>query len=655
MSPDHQRARPRRLELRHGVPCDIGVACIIARLFARASALPAQNALLPRRLSFLQVMRPRPIPHSEALNEAPHRFLRPLAGKTPATAPDANVFVLALLPLALLLLDRNWIFSGPHRDAWIYYGYYENGAYYLAHFSDRYYSSRVAAFLPGFALHHLLPPVAANILLHLGLAWTSLVSFYWVARDLFGRKPALLSGLAFGCHPFLIHALGWNYVDGFGITYFLVALLFSTLATRSRRRWWLWAAAAGAAIMALACTNIFYLIYAPAVVGHFLVLNRHRHGWSPLRAGLAAGAGGAILLMALGAVTSSVGGPFFFLASSLDFLAERSKTANPFRDATYLWLPDAVWLAVPLTALLGTIPVFLRSRRAGGAEVSGPILWPQLQLVYLAAVLVYFQVWGDTGVLQHYYYASLLVPNAFFALAGQAASLLPPLEPRRFAGLALAIGVILVLPFALPQAWFLAPKAELVPAPLLLAHLAAAGALLALASARRRRVTVVVFFACLAAAHLLSWQTAAVFRSFERFAGDGAGLFRQMSRSVLAIEEFDPKQQVRLWYDLEDRYGRVYDAVASAFLLCPRMINLDFPDLPDRRLCDGEHLAPGMTIAVLSNDAAAFDKAARTLFGLGFEARLLGREEIPGPIPGYALTYLRAEEPRIDLPPPPPT
>jgi 4-amino-4-deoxy-L-arabinose transferase-like glycosyltransferase len=579
-------------------------------------------------------MRPRPILHSEALNAARH-----------------HLFVLALLPLALLLLDRNWIFSPPHRDAWIYYGYYENGALYLALFSDRYYSSRVAAFLPGFALHHLLPPVAANVLLHLGLVWASLISFYWVVRDLFGRQPALLSALAFGCHPLLLHALGWNYVDGFGITYFLVALLFSTLATRSRRRWWIWAAAAGAAVTALACTNVFYLIYAPAVAGHFLVLNRYRNRRSPLRAGLAASAGGAMLLLALGVVTSSVGGPFFFLASSFDFLAERSKTANPFRDPTYLWLPYAVWLAVPVTALLGTIPVLLRSRGGGGAEVSAPILWSQLQLVYLAGVLVYFQVWGDTGVLQHHYYASLLIPNAFFALAGQAASLLPALEPRRFAGLALAVCIVLVLPFALPQAGFLAPQAEVVPAPLLWAQVAAAGALLALASARRKRATVVAFFACLAAAHLVIWQTSGIFRSFDRYGGDGAGLFRQMSRSVLAIEEFDPTQQVRLWYDLGDPYGQVYDAVATAFLLCPRMINLGFPDLRDRRLCDGVQLAPGMRIAVLSNDAAAFDRAAQTLDRLGFEVHLLGREEIPGPIPGYALTFLRAEEPELDLPP----
>jgi hypothetical protein len=190
--------------------------------------------------------------------------------------------------------------------------------------------------------------------------------------------------------------------------------------------------------------------------------------------------------------------------------------------------------------------------------------------------------------------------------------------------------------------------AEVVSQPLLWAHLTAAGSLLALAAGRRSRVATVVFFACLAAAHLVTWQTSGIFRSFERFGGDGAGLFRQMSRSVIAIEEFDPSHQVRLWYDLQEEHGRAYDAVASAFLLCPRMVNLGFPNLPTRRLCDGEELRPGMTIAVLSDDAAAFEQAAGALKRVGFQARLLGREEIPGPIPDFALTFVRAEEPGGD-------
>lgn len=579
----------------------------------------------------------------EALTTAPPRSLRALAARVLVTAPDIGVVSLVLLPVVLLTLDRNWIFSGPHRDAWIYYGYFENGAHYLATFSDRYYSSRAAVFLPGFAVHHLLPPVAANVVLHLGLTWASLLSFYWVAKDLFDRRVALLTGIAFGCHPLLLHALGWNYVDGFGITYFLVSLLFSALASRSRRLWWLWMAAAGASVMALACTNLFYLIFVPAVTGHFLLLNRHRQRHTPLLAALAAGTGGVLFLLALGTVSWRVGGPFFFLASSFGFLAERSQVANPFRDATYLWLPDAVWLVVPLTALLGTIPVFFRSRGDGRAEVSGPVLWSQLQFLYLAAVLVYFQVWGDTAVLEHFYYASLLVPGTFLAIAGQVRSLLPLMDARRFSGLAAAVAVVQLLPIAIPRLWFLSPRVDVLHAPFLWAHIAAAGTLLVLAAGHRTRAAVVTFFACLAAAHLVIWQTSGIFRAFESYGGDGPGLFGQMSRSVIAIEEFDPSQKVRLWYDLDADHGRVYDAVASAFLLCPRMVNLDFPVLPGLRLCDGRELTPGMMIVILSDDARDVEKAADALERLGFEAQLLYREEVPGPIPRFGLTFLRVD------------
>src|SRR3954471_16415815 len=124
--------------------------------------------------------------------------------------------VLLALPFALLGLDSRWIWGGPGRDEWIYYGYFRFARLHLAEFGDRYYSSRLPVILPGYLTRHLLPPLAANLVLHLGLYWLAAGSFYLAARAFFGRRAALLSTLILGSQPFFLGALGWNYVDGFG-------------------------------------------------------------------------------------------------------------------------------------------------------------------------------------------------------------------------------------------------------------------------------------------------------------------------------------------------------------------------------------------------------------------------------------------------------
>ena len=555
---------------------------------------------------------------------------------------DPGLAVLAALPLVLLAIDSDWIFSGPHRDAWIYYGYFENAIYLLRRFPEAYYSSRLAVILPGFVLHHLLPPLMANLVLHLALYWAAVLSFYGVVKKTFGVRVALLTGLALGCHPYLLSEVGWNYVDGFGIAYFLVALLLVTLAAESPS-WRSLLVMAGAMATAIVSTNLFYVVYLPVLAGHFIVLNQRRvNRVPPLAGALWASLGATALFVLFGFLTWGVNGDFLYLFSSLSFAAGSVGIPSIFRSDTYRWLPDAVWLVFPTVVLLGSALLLGRAWLDPSLRWNRLLLWSQVQFLYLALLMLLLQFAGRP-ILQYFYYPTLLIPVAFLAFAGQVAQMMAELPGRRFVILAAAVAVLQIVPLCVPLVRALSPMSTLFPSTVLLALPAGLGVVLVLARKAAGARAVLLAFLCLALSQLLVRQGGSIFWNFEKHGGDGRGLFLQMSHAVTAIESFDPSQNARLWYDAEEKDGGVYDAVASAFLLCPRMINLDFPDLPDARMCDGVQLGPGVPIAILSADPAAFEKADAAIHGIGLSSRLLRREEIEGPSRGFAITYLRTE------------
>jgi hypothetical protein len=553
---------------------------------------------------------------------------------------DPGVAILAVLPLVLLAIDSDWIFSGPHRDAWIYYGYFENAVYLLRQFPEQYFSSRLAVLLPGFVLHHLLPPLAANVLLHLAVYWAAVLSFYLVVKRMFGARIALLTGLALGCHPHLLKAVGWDYVDGFGIAYFLVALLLVTLAAGSPS-WRLLLAAAGAMATAIVSTNLFYVVCLPVLAAHFVVLNQQRDRRVPLLAGaLWTSLGAAGLFILLGSFTWGLGEDFFYLRSSLSYAAGSVGTPSIFRDDTYRWLRDAVWLVFPVVVLLGSAVLLVRVRQHWRRDRL--LVWSQLPFLYLVLLMLLFHAAGRP-IFQYFYYPTLLIPVAFLAFAGQVAQVIPDLPGRRFAVVAAAVALLQIVPLGVPLVRALSPMSALFPATVLLALPAGLGVVLVFARKATGERAVLAVFLCLALSQLLVRQGGGAFWDFEKYGSDGRGLFLQMSHAVRAIDIFDPSRNARLWYNKDGEQGRVYDAVASAFLLCPRMINLDFPDLPDARMCDGVQLGPGMSVAILSADPAAYEKADAAIRRIGLSSRLLKREEIEGPSRGFAITYLRTE------------
>ena len=462
----------------------------------------------------------------------------------------------------------------------------------------------------------MLPPVVATLLLHLALCAVALACFAVAAERVAGRGAALAATALLGLNPQFLRAVGWDYVDGFGIAYLLVALALLARADGSSRRSWL-LFGAGAALAGVLSCSLFYGVLGLPFAWELLAAWRERHGSARellSEIGRIA-AGGALTLAALAVASALAGGRLFFLVGSFRFVGHSVETADPFRHPLAEWLPTAYWLATPALAAAGAVVVLLRRgqppavRRAQGQHLA------------LCAFFVALQLRGNFHSLEYFYYASLLLPTSFLAFAGQIQALwgvdrkwvLP------FAALALAgLVITLLAPF---------PASTLVWARRLLLASLIVGPLWPLALLSRRAV----------AALLLPLLVAITFSMWRPYLGPpGTAMHRleQMEGVIAALKSNPGGEWPRLWYDQhEPQSGVVADAIASAFLLCPSMISGNFPQLPASGTCNGQPLERNQRIAVLTSRADWWPTASAALARFGRPMERLGETRFAGDPP----------------------
>src|SRR5262249_40397116 len=152
-------------------------------------------------------------------------------------------------------------------------GYYQNLPQHLSTFDGTYYGTRLSAILPGFVAYHCLPPVAANYVLHLGLYYLCVFSLYMILSRTVSPRAGLLAAACLGCHFFFLRATVWDYVTGFAIAYFFLAILALPSAARGTL-WKTSLVAAGIASAAFVVANLFYAIFLPYLAIHYVFVNR---------------------------------------------------------------------------------------------------------------------------------------------------------------------------------------------------------------------------------------------------------------------------------------------------------------------------------------------------------------------------------------------
>ena len=154
---------------------------------------------------------------------------------------DAYHLILFALPWILLALNPNWPFgNASNLDPWLYWSH----ARHLSGISDC-----QAQLLRRTLTDHPSPLTSSTISLPQSSrrSWSTsrssiwaVYSLYYIIKVIHDRPTALLTATLLGCHAFFIGAMSWDYIDGYGITYYLLALAFLTRSwSGPQPKWWL--------------------------------------------------------------------------------------------------------------------------------------------------------------------------------------------------------------------------------------------------------------------------------------------------------------------------------------------------------------------------------------------------------------------------------
>jgi hypothetical protein len=541
----------------------------------------------------------------------------------------AALVILAALPLGVLALWPAWGASPTFLDPYLYIGYFLDLPGHLAAFPKYYVSTRLPVLLPGWVLHSLLPPVAASVLLRLGLFYLSVFSLYAALARSSGRRAGLLAAVLLGTHFFFLGAVGTDYADGYAIAFLSLALMLLGWAAQANRPG-ARLAGAGAVLAAAVFSNVFYGFFVALAGMYFLGANAQGQRHPLWRCGvwLALGAAAFTGLFALASV--GLGGRWLFFLANAEASVHLASTHTAFRHRPWHWLSGAVWLVLPISVGVGGMGVCVARRR------EGQVPWPELVALGLGVGGLLGLERFNLGVVRFWYYVTPLLPFALLAVGRLVGKACAALSLRAFAGI---LGLALMA--GLAQTALRARQGSGPPglAPFLISLALGLGAFAVLGARRDwegscgRPAVALVGFVLLFSASQAGARAAFRYEApWPEWPGElydriryhdrqRLDVLRSVADVVRAVSELGPPAQAHYWFRYDEPLGMVYREAACTSLL--RIITQDFP-MPGGALLQPEHRAGGLRVAVLGERADVEGPVADSLaaVGLAGERRL---------------------------------
>lgn len=541
---------------------------------------------------------------------------------------DPAYLVLALLPWLVLAVSSGWIYNPlGDIDPWIYFGYFLNYPRYVAAlFPDLYYGTRLSWILPGYCLNALFDPMTAKYILHVGFYYLAIFSLYHLLRKEAGARSALVVAVLFGTHSYFLRAIGWDYVDGAGITYNLFALLCVARAAVSRRPG-SWLVAGGAAAAAMFYCNAFLAVFLPLLPAlYFYRVHRGltlASARAMLRFALWFGLGAVLVSLLFGLVNCAVDGGFWFYGPSLQFIAGSSKrsVSTPILS----WIARGYWLAFPLIAGLGSISYLITHIRRRTFLNRDLKLFYVLQYLACLSFMIAWHAVGGAG-LQWSYYTSYLLPSAF-----------------------LAVGCMLAPHLERWPAW----AYWLFLAAVTFGFVTGLGMISTNTAIRVRWAGWLTVSVCVGVGLILNnflrgrWQISVLVLGglwlcqigfqmpFDQ--GNHPAELARIVESTKFILQNAGENAPGFWYYRSERFGPEFNAIHSCYLLGWSMISPHFPALEPN-----SPLKAGAEGVILSSRDDALQQADRTLNEIHLKARTLDARRIDRDGVAYQLISFRA-------------
>ena len=542
--------------------------------------------------------------------------------------------VILATPFLLLAVDRNvFIITNANGwiDPWLYTGFLLDLPHYLIRWGDTYYATRLAWLLPGYAVHELFTPITANYILHIAFFYVLLFTAYALVTAGINRTTGFVFTLLIAWNPEIISAMGWDYVDGAVITYFVISLLCFEKASSGTRRW-LWAAAGGAGLACLAASNLVAATLWP-VCGLFLLLRVGLPRWRTTVAILAVAVVGSVAMLAIfGVVNEQLGGrTFFFLKPSLNYATTNLWLPSQFDAKGYGWIPQAPALILPAVSALGAA-LALVGRWHIVKSFSGAV-----QVTAFVAVVwfvVHSMLWSHS--IHVSYYTSYMIPLALLALA------VHPDSPLHFAvvsarrAIALELGILSVLVIHLlifrqgDAVWGFVPLTPtwFATASGINAYAAFAIAALAMVTARLAR-TVSLRWPAFLLALVMGYSSVPV-----NFPAPNSTRAREDFALTATVHDFiyqhlDFNRKIRMWYSLRPGEPRPYRGISSTFLWGYVLLNEAMPSLEPSTLIN--QLVPEERLVLMAATEQEIDDARQALLKAKFDHVPVVRGEFGAP------------------------
>jgi len=535
--------------------------------------LELRTSSAPRRGKF-QLIDEMDRSHKSAAQERPARTIRYIAA------------VLAL-PLIVLWQQDNILFTGVgFITPWAYYGFFRNLLEFEKTLSGNPVAARLSWILPGAALYKLLPPLAANYTLHLGVHSLAAVCLFLTLKWVVGARRAFVTTLLFSINPYLCSATGWDDVDGISIAYCLLTICLLTWAALSNhRRWPLLAAGMSFAGVVYCNSDWLVLSFLPL---YYVGLMRTWHKSTLVHSFFVLcrwfGAGCAILTIMFCLINKYLDGSFLLYGGPVLQLLHPSNGLN--QPSSGLWLNQAPapWLLCLLAALPASGMVLLQQARSTRYGLTIAALF-SLQFLGSLAWMVWGQLRGS-ALLGLPYHANILLPLSFLVIGARFWPELDAISFRNYRAFCVAAAIVL------GYAWIPAGTNWIpnLPYPAWLG-LAVITASLVWKQSPDNMVWALAGFFVLTAMGV----------SFTYGAGMDPHGFREefqvQNRARDRVEEVRHGQPVRFWYDKQDRAMLDGMALASSYSWSNSLFSQSFAAVPCNR-----NLAPSTVIAIISAD-----------------------------------------------------